>query len=798
MLGLRVGLVAFLVAVGVTAVAHSTHAQEGRAVTVTGTVRNERGAPVARATVIAHGGVTRTAVTDAAGAYRLGPLAPGAYRIRVEGFGYRAEPREVRVFAGMEALPLVAGAAPIALAPVEVVSVVRGGTGTSAATLPVKVQIVNAEELTIQQTLVSTPTEVLANLIPSFSPARQKLSSAGESFRGRRPLFLVDGVPQSNPLRDGQREGFTIDPEALERIEVVFGANAIQGLGATGGIVNFVTVSPSGSGRLEQRASLSTTATDGFEGNGFGWRAHYLAAKRLGTFDVLGSLSYESRGLQFDADGRSIGIDNVQGDVADSWSRNLLGKVRWDLTGSQRVQLMVNDFRLEQRGRFEMVVGNRAQGLTASSVERAPEGVEPINDVTTASLDYEHSAFAGGTLAAKAYWQDFAALYGGGRFATFQDPAIAPVGQLFDQSENNSEKAGARLTYARSGLLRDAVDVVAGADLLRDRTFQRLVQTDRNWVPDTRFLNYAPFAQLDARPVSWLSLSGGLRWEMAELDVPDFTTLAGNRRDLKPVQVEGGSPSFDEPLLNVGGVLTPARGLRLYGTLSQAYTMPDVGRVLRGVSREGTAVEDFLDLSPVKTENREVGGAFATAFARVGGTYFESDSKLGARLVANADGIYQVVREPTRTWGWELTGRVEPTARLALDAGYSRLEGRFDGNADGELESDLGASDIGPDRLNLSIDLNRGRGLSGRIQAFRFFDETFRNGQGVTTAEFRGYQTVDTSVALALRSSTLSLSVSNLFDAQYITYYSQAATTLNDRYFAGRGRTLTLRLEARR
>ena len=38
----------------------------------------------------------------------------------------------------------------------------------------------------------------------------------------------------------------------------------------------------------------------------------------------------------------------------------------------------------------------------------------------------------------------------------------------------------------------------------------------------------------------------------------------------------------------------------------------------------------------------------------------------------------------------------------------------------------------------------------------------------------------------------LSLAVSNLLDKQYITYYSQSALVENDRYFAGRGRTLTL------
>lgn len=38
----------------------------------------------------------------------------------------------------------------------------------------------------------------------------------------------------------------------------------------------------------------------------------------------------------------------------------------------------------------------------------------------------------------------------------------------------------------------------------------------------------------------------------------------------------------------------------------------------------------------------------------------------------------------------------------------------------------------------------------------------------------------------------LSLAVSNLLDKQYITYYSQSALVKDDRYFAGRGRTLTL------
>jgi iron complex outermembrane receptor protein len=794
MSGLRALAAALLLSGCLAGAAPSASAQQGTGI-FSGIVRDAQGAPVAGATVVARGAVERGVVTDRAGAFRLGPLPEGAYTLRVEALGYRGAEREIRSREQSVPLELVVETAPVALAPLQVLAATR--TGTSAATLPIKVEVIGEAEVELQKSLVSNPTELLSNLIPSFSPARQKLTSSGESFRGRRPLFLIDGVPQSNPLRDGRRDGFTIDMEAIERVEVIFGANALQGLGATGGIVNYVTVSPPIGGELEQRASFSTVSNDGFDEDGFGWRAHYLAAKRFGEFDALGSVSFERRGLQFDGQNRPIALDNVQGDVADSHSYNLFGKFGWEPTPAQRLQLTINDFRLEQEGDFDSREGDRALGLPAVSVAGSPEGVEPINDVTTVALDYEHRAFGGATLSAKAYYQDFAALFGGGRFATFQDPRIAPVGELFDQSENNSEKMGTRLTYARSRVARTPLDLVTGFDFLRDRTFQRLVQTNRNWVPTTEFFNYAPFVQLDLRAVQWLSLSGGLRWEIAQLDVPDFTTLAGNRKDLRTVEVKGGSPSFDEPLFNVGGVVTPTEGLRFYGTFSQAYTMPDVGRVLRGVSAEGTAVDDFLAITPIKTDNLEFGGAFGTARGQLGVTYFESEADLGSRLVPNSDGIFQVRREPTQTRGWEVTGRLDPLRRVSLTAGYSLLEGSYDGDRDGELESDLGAADIGPDRLNLILDLNREGRVRGRIQGFVFFDETFRDGTGDVKARFDGYRTIDSSIAADLGRSTITLSVANLLDEQYITYFGQAATNRNDRFFAGRGRTLTLRVESR-
>lgn len=661
-----------------------------------------------------------------------------------------------------------------------------------ANALPVKINTFDRETLQQQQNFATNTTEILANLVPSYSPGRQKMTNSGESFRGRRPLFLIDGVPQSNPLRDGRRDGVTLAPEMIERMEVVFGANAIQGLGATGGIVNYVTLSPPQSGELEQRLSFSMSGSDNFDGDAVNWRGFYSVGKRSGAFDFLAAATLESNGVMIDGEGNTIGIDSVQGDVADSDGRNLVAKLGWEPDESQRLQVFVSDYRLEQNGDYLTIEGDREAGIPVTSVPGEPEGIAPLNDVTTASLNYSHRDLLGGRFSTQIYYQDFSALFGGGRFGTFQDPRLAPAGEWFDQSRNNSEKMGSRLTYARSKLLDTPVGLVTGFDVLRDETYQDLALSGRKWVPVSTFVNYAPFLQLETDVTNWLSLSGGLRWELAELDAPDFETLAGVQADLVPVAVAGGSPSFDKSLVNAGAVLRPAADWRVYGTYSEAFSMPDVGRVLRGITAEGTSVAEFLDLSPVITDNVEVGVEYRFDQGRIQLTWFTSSSDFGSRLQANDDGIYEVLRQATETRGWEASGHLRPAGWLGLGIGYSRLQGEYDDDGDGRLETDLGAADIGPDRLNLALDFFPDGDTRGRLQVFRYFGRGFYDGGGEEQARFDGYTTADASITTSISRVELTASVSNLLDKQYISYYGQASGNRDDRYFSGRGRTLSL------
>src|SRR5688572_20348571 len=71
--------------------------------------------------------------------------------------------------------------------------------------IPGAVTVITAQEIETQTLIAEDLSAVLSVLAPSYAPSRQKLTSFGESMRGRTALLLFDGVPQSNPLRNGAR-----------------------------------------------------------------------------------------------------------------------------------------------------------------------------------------------------------------------------------------------------------------------------------------------------------------------------------------------------------------------------------------------------------------------------------------------------------------------------------------------------------------------------------------------------------------------------------------------------------------
>ncbi|MCP9337479.1 TonB-dependent receptor, partial [Pseudomonas xanthomarina] len=66
----------------------------------------------------------------------------------------------------------------------EAVTISATRARSEAGKTPQKITVISREQIEQQLAITSDQGAILSNLIPSYSPSRQKMSSAGETFRG--------------------------------------------------------------------------------------------------------------------------------------------------------------------------------------------------------------------------------------------------------------------------------------------------------------------------------------------------------------------------------------------------------------------------------------------------------------------------------------------------------------------------------------------------------------------------------------------------------------------------------------
>jgi iron complex outermembrane receptor protein len=666
-------------------------------------------------------------------------------------------------------------------------SVVVTATRTAKAVdkIPGAVTVIGQQELASQYLIADDPSQALAMFVPGYAPSRQKMTSTGESLRGRQPLILLDGIPQSNPLRAGMREGYFADSAIIERIEVINGASAMQGMGATGGIINYITRAPRANGTTY---GVNVRMATQFRGDNLDWKTGYTVSHKSDDFDLLGYASVQRRGMGYDGNGRRLGIDNVQGDTLDSHGDDLFLKLGKSF-GAQRLQLSVNRFDLAGDGDYLNEPGVVAAGVTTSSIPGTPVGAPPKNKVRSVSLDYRHAEFAGGALTAQLFKQDFEALYGATNTSTFQDKRLAPAGTLWDQSHIAANKLGSRVTWVRPDVAVPGLELTAGLDLLRDHTLQDLAMTNRTWVPELKFRSVAPFAQLEYE-VGDFTVRGGVRHENARLDVDSYTTLAAYGSQL----VKGGSAEFSKSVRNIGAVWRFAPSWSVFASSSEGFGLPDAGLVLRGVNTPNQSVSNLVSLQPIVTRNNEVGVNWRGAAGQVGISRYDSRSDLGSVIRINSAGIGLVERVPTRVQGWEASGEWRPVRAWSVFGSYSLTDGKTAASQGAPMDLDLGARSQGPNKAVLGAGWNWMPKSQLRLQATKLFDRDINIGRKVGTSNleehFKGYTLADLVLSWDTRLGKFGAGVENLFDRQYVGYYSQSASALDaSGTYAGRGRT---------
>lgn len=725
-----------------------------------------------------------------------------------------------RIFVASCAIAAVAAPAASACAKEAGASDVREGdivvtaarTALPVNALPLTIDIIGKDTLDQQVTLSGSVTDAVANLTPSFSPTRQKLSGAGETLRGRSPLYAINGIPQSTPLRDGARDGFTIDGFFVDRVELIYGSNALQGIGGTGGIVNQVTVGAPKIEGISGRVLLQGTADGDFHGDGIGWKAGGLVQYKAGDFDATIGATYEKRGVFYDGQSRRVGLNLTQGESQDSKTTNFFARLGYAVSSSGRIDLIASRYEMKGDGDYVAIAGNRLKGVPTSAVRGVPPGVPAASRTESVALSYTDSDLAGGNFVSQFFFNRTRDTFGGeiAPIDTFQDPAIAPIGTLFDQSQNRSRKLGAKFSYERAVPGFKALTATLGFDAMVDKTEQRLIATGRVWVPPADFRSLAPFAQLNLKLLDGkLRLAGGARWENVQIKIDDYHTLASTTAvRIRPngpfdpasfggVAVAGGKPKFDDVLFNGGVIVEPWDGIRAYASYAEGFTVPDIGRITRAVNKPNQDIDTYVDIAPIVSNNREIGVELKRGPLDASATYFWSSSDKGQLLIANSRGNFDVQRQRVEIEGLELNLRVAmPIEGLRLGLGYAHLEGRYDSdsaNPDGIVDTDLDGTNISPDRVNLSANFNRGR-IAALVQTQFYLSRTFHGKKEPDQRNnFGGYAVTDASLRYDTGFGGVTLAVQNLFDKFYIDYSSD--TRLPDdnfAFFAGRGRTFTL------
>ncbi|HEX7803718.1 MAG TPA: TonB-dependent receptor [Pseudoxanthomonas sp.] len=678
--------------------------------------------------------------------------------------------------------------------------------------IPGAITLVSKEEIKNTLAVTEDATAVLARTVPGYAESSQAMSNTGETLRGRIALRLFDGVPQGSPLREGGRNATFTDMGILDRIEVINGPSASEGIGAAGGIINYISSVPQKEGN---EFRILTRWSTQFGNDSTGWKVGANWLHKQDNYDFVVGISAIDRGISYDADGRRVGM-NTSGSVSDSMANNLFlkGGINFGENGEQRLQASYSHFKIEGNGDYIQVEGCRP-GTCPDPVTNTSErghifgSKAEFNDFEQLNLLYTHGDFLGGTLVLNGYWADQQMRYlpenGDDRQLVWPLPAGAE--RIYDQSEIDSEKWGFRPSWTRSELFGvSGLELRAGVDYVYDETQQRLALTNRLWVPPMEYTSVAPYAQLsyDIGPVT---LSGGARREDGELHVDSYTTTPFRNS----VFVQGGGVEYTENLLNFGAIWRITDEWSVFASYGEGFSLPNIGIPLRNINVPGQSVDRISDLQAIVVDNREYGFNWRGERGSFGGSYYDSRSPFGTSLsVDPATNDFVLNRAPTQIKGIELSGEWRFNPQWKAGALYSRIRGKtafwnaaLNGDYPaGGLNKPMGVSDINPDKIgawvtwnfspNGGVTLNGTKLLSRDLSATdtRPFD-----GRAFSFEEHTdGYTLFDLSVNYKVENvGRFTVGIENLTDKQYVLSWSQVDFFKN--YFAGRGRMVSLTYE---
>ncbi|WP_271271200.1 TonB-dependent receptor [Aliamphritea hakodatensis] len=660
--------------------------------------------------------------------------------------------------------------------------------GMAVEELAHAVTVIDREQLNNQLQTSRNLGEVLAKTVPGMAPASQTLTNWSQTLRGRNMLVLIDGIPQ-NSNRNSRRDLMSIDVGNIERIEVLRGGSAVYGSGAAGGVVNIIT-------RRNVDETISkvglTTSLSNLDSDSLRYRLEQYTGGQSEDFDYGFNVAWEQTKGFFDADGDRIAPEPSQGDLSDTGSISLAGKLRWHLEGSM-LTLSASHFDAEQDTDYtsDASVNSAPKGsVKAKAISGLQLDKQPRTETSLLNLAWNVDSTPLGSMDAQVYYRDHHA-----RFFPF---ASTPVQQYF----LNSESIGSRLTFNTDidddNLIRWGVDYNHEDYENPQSTYDRTdydnsdgrVFTDtgdRIGRPPATQEDLAAFAQYEQNLTENFRWELGARYQHSKASFDTFTTMSGNR-------VQGGEISFDDVMYNTGAVYSFSEYSEVYANFSQGFELPDIGLRLNNASSTFTLSDS--ELKPIKTDNYEIGTRSDWGDTQLTSAVFYSTSDLG-QPQATALNIF-LPRAKERIYGIELTADHRISDQWSVGGLATWMEGEtYDETLNRwraldnlripplQLRAYVGYT---PDsywfhRLQVNYSGNRDAGYDDRTN-----DNQFGRYTRITD-----YTTLDYQTRYENGQHTVNIGIENLLNNQYHTVYGQALRgTQNTSHIPASGATLAM------
>ncbi|MBO6826660.1 MAG: TonB-dependent receptor [Sneathiella sp.] len=660
----------------------------------------------------------------------------------------------------------VSAAQPIEL---EQVVVTAGRAKRNSRAIPASVVVIDDEQILQHIQGGGDTASLISKFVPGMAFSNQTMSGASQNFRGRSVQVLVDGQSRNTPLRNVSRTFTVIDLNQIERVEVVPGARSDYGNGATGGTINFITKQATDEHKITVK--VGTSAFTENVGKSIAPELSVTATGTEGMFDYSAILSAEMTRDAYTGDGELAPSDPLigQGGLDNTKNFNLSLKGGLNFTDEKRLQASVNIVERNQDPEYFTDYTTDPVSVDTSS----PYQGESIRERSQYfSLDYSDTETAIGDLQAKLYVDNI-----NKRFAYSPISAANPAVPAFPgtttpdpdgQSEIETRRIGLRLTVDTNlDELSDGMKFTWGGDLSYDDTQQKF-QDGQDRIAPMSQVGAAGFGQISV-PFSIFEFTGGARFEYFEMDIDDFIRPAYAYQvapatfvQVPQAAVTGGSHTYHEAVFNAGVVAHLSEPVDAFVNYSEGFSIPDVGSFTSRAGFGGIPT-DFSVFSPKANVVRSLEGGLRYNKFGVRGeiSAYVTNSDYGTTFDLATNSLSQ---QEEQIWGVELSGSYPINDWLSIGGVASFIKGRYDTDADGELDADLPMNRI-PSEISTSLyadmyfweDLNLR--VTGNYAGGR--DGRDANGDFEVDPSF----TMDVSARYPVLEGELALGVTNLFDS---------------------------------